>query len=94
MHSTINIGETQEIDKNVHLVPCCIRHNGPASVSTYFKPLENGWQWFCILRFFENKPIYMRSCLLEQKVLEAYFRGRKLLGLPLNLPGNYKGAKR
>ena len=29
-------------DAEVHLLPCSIDHNGPAAVSTYFKPTPTG----------------------------------------------------
>lgn len=34
--------ETVDLSGKVHLLPCCIKYNGPCDVSDYFKPKPTG----------------------------------------------------
>ncbi|CAI5466443.1 unnamed protein product [Closterium sp. Yama58-4] len=64
-----------DVDVDVHLLPCCIEHNGPAAVSRFFRP-------------FDAKDVTMADGTVP---LEAAFRGRRLLGRRLALPDGYTG---
>nr|CAG4641342.1 EOG090X0IC1 [Eulimnadia texana] len=70
------VSKTSKNTGEVHLMPCKIHHDGPANVSTYFTPYIS-----------EKSP----SDESSDKVLQASFRGRLLLGQQIEIPENFTG---
>ncbi|KAK7388410.1 hypothetical protein VNO78_23226 [Psophocarpus tetragonolobus] len=68
----------ENLSGRVHQVPCCVKHDGPASVSQYFKPKPKGF----------GDDVNQGQALPLQ---EAHFRGRLLQGTTLPLPHGYSG---
>lgn len=67
----------------LHILPCHIKYSGPAPVSEYFQPTDFPVEHGAV----ESKE----SGLAEQKLKEAYFRGRRLIGTQVDVPSNCVG---
>ncbi|XP_004507766.1 uncharacterized protein [Cicer arietinum] len=65
----------EDLSGHVHLLPCCIKHDGPTQVSHYFKPKPTG-----VVGEEDGLPLQ-----------QSHFRGRLLQGTTLPLPHGYSG---
>lgn len=66
----------EDLSGHVHLLPCCIKHDGPTQVSHYFKPKPTG-----VVGEEDGLPLQ-----------QSHFRGRLLQGTTLPLPHGYSGS--
>lgn len=94
-----------DLSSQVHQIPCCIRFDGPAEVSHYFKPKSSGNRtilcicdsvFTCIYLFYIAR-LNAGSFFVEVEIdgvrtEEAHFRGRKLQGATISLHSGYSGT--
>lgn len=68
------IGANRRVDEiTLHAVPCSVAHNGPAPVSTYFRP---------------GDASQANDAAANDAMSEAHFRGRKLEGRAVKVSVN------
>ncbi|KAE9619343.1 hypothetical protein Lal_00046906 [Lupinus albus] len=70
-----NTNTVENLSGRVHQLPCCVKYDGVAAVSQYFKPKLSG--------------VHSEDEGLQ--LLKAHFRGRLLQGATLHLPHPYTG---